>query len=238
MTIYQLPAAPRGFDDVGLFGGGEVPFLQGWRAHPQKDLQPGHVRLGWTPDALWLYAEMDGAGNTNATEDNQELWVLGDVVELFVGYADQPEYFEIHTAPNGLILQLRFPNSAAIRALRNPLNGSLLNYVVDCGWKAEVRNMAGGWQVLASLPMALEAEAELHIACGRYDYATGKHVISNTASLLHSDFHRRSEWSRARLSASRTPELATNRAGEEGHRKDAESSTVESIPMEQGVTNG
>jgi hypothetical protein len=202
MTIYALSAAPRGFEDVALFGEASVPFVQNWSEHPSKALRGGRVRFGWRPDALWVLAEMEGEGRTIAQRNNEELWLLGDVFELFLARATEPDYLELHAAPNGVTLQLRFPDAAAVHALRADLGESATQlYVVDCGWRPQICNSHQGWQVLAHVPMALEAGTQLQLACGRYDYGSGEAVISNTAPLHKPNFHRRADWHNAVLSA-------------------------------------
>lgn len=213
MTIYQLPAAPRDFEDVSLFEGEPVPFGQPWRTQKQRSFRPGHVRFGWLPDALWLYGEMEGHGTTTAQHNNEQLWILGDVLELFLGYADSEEYLELHTAPNGLILQMRFPDAAAIRALRSPHHGTLPDFVAGCGWQAQTRNDANGWQVLGRVPLSLSPGRKLHLSCGRYDYGSGKDVISNTGPLTKSDFHRRQDWHRAVLAEGSPPAVNGHKTG-------------------------
>lgn len=202
MTIPALSAAPRGFEDVALFGQASVPFGQNWREHPSTALRDGRVRFGWRPDAFWLWAEMDGAGTTTAQRDNEELWTLGDVFELFLARAAEPEYLELHAAPNGLKLQLRFPDAAAVRSLRAHKGEAATQFhLADCGWRPQICNGPHGWQVLARVPMSLQAGAQLQLACGRYDYGSGKAVISNSAPLHRPDFHRRVDWHDAVLSA-------------------------------------
>lgn len=201
MLIYELPAAPRGFEDSCLFAGDAFAFRQNWNARPESQFRPAHVRFGWRSDALWLYAELEGEGTTTAQLDNQELWILGDVLELFVARAAEQDYRELHVSPTGLTLQLLFPDPDAIRELRQ---GKLQtqHFVSDCGWHARTRRHGNGWHILAKVPLHLSAGARLHLACGRYDYSSGAAVISNTAPLAEADFHRRQEWHRAVLSAS------------------------------------
>lgn len=202
MTIQLLSAAPRGFDDAFLFGGDWIAFGQHWNAQPSPALRAGRVRFGWRPDALWLHAELDGHGATKAQRDGEDMWLLGDVLELFVAHADAPDYRELHITPNGYTLQLHFPDSNAVQVVhaKNEETGSHF-YSADCGWRALAQNDADRWQVLASVPLALEAGAQLHLACGRYDYGSGEAIISNTAPLEKADFHRRADWLCAALSS-------------------------------------
>ena len=198
MLIHELNADPAGFVDTDLFAGAAHPLGQSWRARPQLNFRPGQVQFGWRTDALWLFAEFAGKGNTTAERDGQDLWVLGDVLELFVALAEAPDYREMHVAPTGLTLQLHFPNSEAIKEMR-AAKAAPRNYAAEYGWRAWTRNFDDRWQILAKLPLPLTTGAELDIACGRYDYGSGKAVISSTAPLTKADFHRRPEWHRASL---------------------------------------
>jgi len=182
---------------------------QAWRETPEENLRPGTVRIGWQPGALVVLASLeDGAIFTAATGDNQHLWSLGDVFELFLRDLDREEYLELHVAPNGHRLQLRFPDSQAIQDLRNGDN-KLEDYMVNAPlFDFSIRTVSGGWEVLARVPLTslgIPAERKSGISLlasfSRYDYSDGESqpVLSSTSAHKELNYHRQQEWTRLDL---------------------------------------
>lgn len=178
------------------FGGAPaLPFLQGWRETPEPDFRGGEVRLGWNAAGMWVLARMDDeCVFTRASGDNQKLWALGDVFEIFVRDLAGEEYLELHTAPNGHRLQLRFPSERVfpeIEAKRMRLEELM---VTEPLFRSTVREVAGGWEVLAGVT-AVKGPA-LRASFSRYDYrdARSAPVLSSTSAHREINFHGQGAW--------------------------------------------
>lgn len=182
---------------------------QAWREKPEENFRPGTVRIGWQPDALVILANLkDDALFTAATGDNQHLWGLGDAFELFLRNLEREEYLELHIAPNGYRLQLRFPDSQAIRNLRSGQN-ALKDYMVDAPiFDFSIRTVSGGWVIRARVPLTslgIPGDRTSGIALlasfSRYDYADAKSppVLSSTSAHKERNYHRQQEWTRLDL---------------------------------------
>lgn len=179
-----------------------IVLQQCWLPMPQRTFQPGTVWLAATDDALLVFAKLTGSdARTTATENNQWLWELGDVFEIFVQSYGGDAYFEFQIAPNGRLLQLHYPSASASR--QNGLHpylrsDRLIEFVSH--HDATTRE----WRVAARIPISnilpprkIAEGAEWRMACCRYDYGTdGSFVLSSTAQLSRPDFHRIGEWSR------------------------------------------
>lgn len=177
-------------------------FGQAWRDGCEPGLRRGTVRLGWSGDRLCYFATLeDEFPVMRATERNQHLWEMGDVLELFAGVRDRPAYVEYHTAPNGHILQLLWPDSGALSGLKGIAD--LARFIVtDDQAVSRVRIVEGGWQVYGELPASLLPGAAAPLAgqtwlvsFGRYDtHADGTFTLSNTLPLTQPTYHCRQEW--------------------------------------------
>lgn len=178
------------------FGGAPaLPFLQGWRETPESDFRGGEVRLGWTAEGLWVFARMqDDCLFTRATADNQKMWALGDVFEIFVRDMAGEEYFELHTTPNGYRLQLRFASERVfpeIKARRRKLEEMMVREPL---FRSHVRTVEGGWEVLACVT-AIKGRT-LRASFSRYDYsvADAAPVLSSTSAHREIHFHGQEAW--------------------------------------------
>jgi hypothetical protein len=141
--------------------------------------------------------------HTLATERNQPLWQLGDVLELFAGVKGSVPYVEYHAAPNGVILQLLWSDSAALKEFAE--TGDLAGFALrDDKAFSKVRQKAGSWEVYGELPASsvpgnsgkdLAGEA-WEINFGRYEYSDNNEtfVLSSTSPLTQPAYHRRQEW--------------------------------------------
>ncbi len=145
---------------------------------------------------------------TGATANNQHLWSRGDVFEIFVRDLERNEYLELHIAPNGHRLQLRFPDDQAIGRLpKGPM--TLEDYMVDAPlFEFSTRTVPGGWDVWARIPVASLRSAQenttgmsLLASFSRYDYADEKTppVLSSTSAHTVLNYHRQQEWMRLDL---------------------------------------
>ena len=196
MNEYLCPLLAREPEIKTGFDAPSLAFGQAWRAQPDANFRPGEARLGWREDGLWLWAHLDGKGQTRATQNNEPMWMRGDVLELFLAREGEEQYLELHAAPNALTLQLLFPHLHAIESTRGQSGDPFASFYTETGWKAEVENREDSWTVLAHLPFELNPGDKFEFACGRYDCSSGKELLSNTAPLSKMDFHRRKDWQR------------------------------------------
>lgn len=177
-----------------------LPFLQGWRETLEPEFRGGEVRLGWTEAGLWVFAQMeDESLFTRATADNQPMWTLGDVFEIFVRDLAGEEYLELHTTPNGHRLQLRFASErifSEIKARRLKLEEMK---VTEPLFRSHVRTVPGGWEVLACVT-AVKGRT-LRASFSRYDYrdAETAPVLSSTSAHREIHFHGQDAWRDFRL---------------------------------------
>lgn len=186
-------------------------FDQSWREKRERGFRGGKVRIGWRGDRLLYFADLsDGEVTIRARKRNDPMWVMGDVLEVFAGVQGQPSYIEYHTAPNGLVLQLFWPDAAALQKTRRP-DGLKPFMKTDDSAVATVRRTRGGWQVYGEIPAASvwgrkPRQASLEgqvwdLSFGRYDYpdGDGAAILSSTSPLTQAAYHRRHEWRQIRF---------------------------------------
>lgn len=165
---------------------------QPWAAQPEARFRPGTVRLAWSVDALLVLADLhDDEVRTSATADNQRLWELGDVFEIFLQAEGNDAYTELHVAPNGIRMHLRFPENLP---------------VTPVGFQASANLTATGWRVEARIPAEVcglprfEAGTILRVSFCRYDAGAGAPpVLSTSAAHPAVSFHHPDEWPRVVL---------------------------------------
>jgi hypothetical protein len=179
-----------------------IPFAQHWAKHVEPAFLPAGVRIGWRADRFCYFAELrDNFPTTRARVRNDPLWELGDVLELFAGVKGDPAYVEYHTAPNGRVLQLLWPDPTALATVAG-VDDLRRFSVTDDAAVARARIVEGGWQVYGELPASSlpGAAAPLagqtwQVSFGRYDYhADGSFTLSSTSPLSKPSYHRRHEW--------------------------------------------
>jgi hypothetical protein len=188
------------------FAGTDVCVLrQAWRAQPDPGFLPATVRAGWRGDSLHLLAEIEDAGIfTRATAHNQRMWELGDVIEIFLQPAGAPGYIELHVTPNNFRLQLRFPDTATLRAAQAENRFEHLFLPSDAftsrTWTQPEQQR---WWVHAEIPAALVGGApalagqeQWRFSFSRYDFvpSDGGVILSSSSYHVRPDFHRREEW--------------------------------------------
>lgn len=230
MSIYATPAPPvagstpipcpqlpaiNGSDwkqIAGAFRHAPVwKFDQSWREKQERGFRGGKVWIGWRGDRILYFADLsDREVTTKASRHNDHMWALGDVLELFAGVRGRPAYIEYHTAPNGLALQLFFPDTAALQKASGP-KGLKPFMKIDDNAAAIVRCTQAGWQVYGEIPAASvwgrkPPKASLkgqvwNLSFGRYDYTTGDDdpILSSTSPLTQAAYHRRHEWRQVRF---------------------------------------
>ncbi|HEY5792892.1 MAG TPA: hypothetical protein VIS74_06300 [Chthoniobacterales bacterium] len=174
--------------------------------NPAPEFRGGEVRVGWNADGLWTLARMeDECIFTQATRDNEKLWLLGDVFEIFVRDMAGEEYLELHAAPTGHRLQLCFASDQVIEHLRNghlEVEELMVDEPLFC---LKVRTAPDCWEVLACVS-AIKGRA-LRASFSRYDYrdADTPPVLSSTSMHREVNYHRQHEWAELRLVGQEVP---------------------------------
>jgi hypothetical protein len=200
----QLPMPQSGaFPVPPLPHTASLPFQQTWRESPEAGFQTGLVRVGWSAGALEVGGEFEDAEvQTRATADNQRLWELGDVFEVFLQVEGRADYIELHVAPNAVRMHLRFPHVLS-RDEPWPFQQLFVNPV---GFHAKAGELPGGWWAGLEIPCALlglkclTAGLVLRAGFCRYDYGpSGEAICSSTAILSEMNFHQPEEWTRCVL---------------------------------------
>lgn len=80
--------------------------------------EPGAALLVFEDGMIHLYGLMhDSEHFSNADQDNQQLWQLGDAFELMFRCAGDEDYHEFQTSPDGIRLQLHIKDYRTFRAL-------------------------------------------------------------------------------------------------------------------------
>lgn len=192
-----------GFDQAALLQIAQMP-----GAEPSPLFRPGEVRFGWREDQLLVSARLtDEEVLTTASAHNERIWMLGDVFEMFLRDLETEAYAELHVAPNGYTLQLRFPDSHALENMRQR-GVTLEDYMLPHpAFESRARLVPDrpGWDVFASVPVetvlgekkSLPARQWL-VSFSRYDVSTGqeKPVLSSTSPHQVVRYHRQQEWRR------------------------------------------
>jgi hypothetical protein len=182
---------------------------QPWAACPENGFQPALVHLLWTPTALHLHAKLtDDEIITQATGDNQKMWELGDVLEMFLMLEGHSDYIELHVTPENhrLHLHLPWPRGELPQQAERLAFEQIL--VCPVGFTSETSRSAMGWDVKAVIPCALlglsafETGQHLRLSFCRYDAATGTApILSTTSPHPIPSFHRPAEWARVVLNS-------------------------------------
>jgi hypothetical protein len=178
----------------------QLPFIQGWQETPSPKLREGAVRVGWNEAGLWVFATMtDDNIVARATGNNQRLWALGDVFEIFVRDLVGEEYFELHTDPSGFWLQLRFASERDFQLLREGKCTLEELLVEEPLFRTKTRVREGGWDVLACVT-AVRGRS-LRASFSRYDYSEpeGEPVLSSTSAHREINYHDQPAWIDLRL---------------------------------------
>lgn len=163
--------------------------------------------MGWTSDGLHMRARLpDDEIVTQATSDNERLWQLGDVFEIFLMIQGRTDYVELQVSPNNKRLHLHLPG---IRGKIEPAGEAAAfetMLVSPVGFEASVACDANEWRVTVMVPPRVfdlekfEPGLELRVACARYDAgSTSVPILSTTACHPIIDFHRPEEWTGLRL---------------------------------------
>ena len=180
-----------------------LEFGQPWCTASETGWQGGTVRTGWHASRfLYLATLADNHLVATAACNDQFLWQIGDVLEVFAGVDGDSGYIEYHTDPNGRTLRLRWPDKDAVSKVTEI--AKVADFIVkDEATLVRVRRTENGWQVYGEIPATslsggcgTLAGQSWQLNFGRYDYRDLKSppVLSSTSPLTKPSFHRRHEW--------------------------------------------
>lgn len=193
-------------DDVA---GLRLSLARSWSDAVEPAFRPGEVHVRWTHEALLVDALLvDGCVFTIAESDNDRLWELGDLFEIFLRVEGRPDYTELHIAPGNIRLHLALPGPRGYRTPLGPPVPFEEMLVWPVGFESSTALRETGWSAHAVIPArVLGKEAflpgdRLHVSFCRYDATPGRPpVLSSTTSHPVMDFHRLDEWTRIELAA-------------------------------------
>lgn len=117
-----------------------------------------------------LYALMHSAHPENrADADNQKTWQTGDALELFLQETGRPDYYEFHSTPEGIRLQLHLPDCVTFR------NFTHEQKICDAGLQVfnRIDPEQKLWYCEMFVPYAgfmKEKNSSFRFGLGRYDY--------------------------------------------------------------------
>ncbi|MGF1678499.1 MAG: carbohydrate-binding family 9-like protein [Candidatus Methylacidiphilales bacterium] len=180
---------------------------QPWRKEPDPLFRPASVELTWSPEVLRITADLtDDEIFSRSTADQQRMWELGDVFEIFLQVGGRRDYIELHVTPHNHRMHLHLPGvgrRATPESDPLPFEKLLLPSV---GFTSSARLTTGSWQVQATVPASVlnfemfTKGTELRISFCRYDaYRERKPILSTTSPHPVIDFHRPHEWIRVIL---------------------------------------
>lgn len=178
---------------------------QSWRKTIDPHLEPACARLVWSPQTLWVYAELTDVDIFNTARTlNDDTYHLGDVLEIFVHPLISKEYYELHVTPDNVHLQLRFERGRLLR----PKEESVIHDPDFFRARTEVCPDRNRWRVLAQLPAqsivgrSFQSGDKFHFSISRYDYTRGKKrpVLSSTSPHPRPNFHDCHSWAELVLS--------------------------------------
>ncbi len=187
-----------------------VESQQAWLAEPETEFRPMRVKVGWTRDALYVYAEIEDLDIFNPEKRfNEPSFMSGDVFEIFLRPCDQESYVEIHVTPENQKFQLRIPSAREFVSPRAK-PGIPPEWFVDRVIESRVRvnPTAQRWEVVAEIPFDMVCEVFLPqpsdlwlFSFSRYDYTRGreKPVLSSSSPHAVLNFHRQEEWGEMRF---------------------------------------
>ena len=190
-------AVPRKYADCST-----LPLRQHWRGADALPREGGVARIGASASGLAVHIRFEDSDIfSTATADQQRLWLLGDVVEVFVkpGRA-RDDYWEVHMSPNGFLMDLLIPDRPGYQ--RGDYDWETVN-AADSGTSHQVRVEEGSWAAEAIVPWSAFGVAESpapgatwQVGVCRFNFTGGLHdpELSSTASLTQPGFHRYEEF--------------------------------------------
>lgn len=177
---------------------------QGWLPELEPRFEPATTRTGWTPEGLWIYAELTDRDIFNHADSLNCETYWGDFFEVLVRPNGQDPYWEFHVTCNGQYLQLLYPDAKAFSRFDNT-HESLSIFFIDepviDSW-IDLQPQNNFWRVLAFVPVRVANSGEIKpgdvwsFSFSRYDYDQGikEEILSSTSPHGAPSFHRQQEW--------------------------------------------
>jgi hypothetical protein len=200
-TACPTIAPPLRGDPEALFAASAPLILrQAWTGTMPRE--GGRARIGAAPEGLAFFVEFDDSHIfSEATADQQKMWTLGDVAELFIKPGgERSDYWEIHITPNDFLMDIHIPDRERFMAREITWDEVI---APDSGTRRRVVVEQGRWTVEALVPWAAfglsaapVAGAVWQVAVCRYN-CTGDletRELSSTAAFTQPGFHRWEEF--------------------------------------------
>lgn len=198
-----------------------IALAQHWQDSIDPGFQPASIRFGWTPDALYVFAEISDTSIHNPIRENHvPSFLVGDVFELFITHTHNEGYHEIHVTPQNHVLQLEFPDAETADNLDHSLSlqEKIDPFLVDDTtiWtRTFIDEDVDKWYVVMRVPAPwlggekgqLIPGQEFRFLGARYDHAHAPDtiVLSATAYLTKLRFHCLHEWATLKLAEPSSP---------------------------------
>lgn len=132
--------------------------------------QPTAALMRAEDSGIRLAALMRAANPKNSADaDNQRTWLSGDALELFLQETGRPDYYEFHSTPEGIRLQLHLPDHITFR------NIPYERRICDAGLRVfnRIDQARKLWYCEMFVPYAgfmTGAAQTFRFGLGRYDY--------------------------------------------------------------------
>jgi len=190
--------------DSAFQGVSPIALGQPWQEETQSEFLPGEVRIGFSQNALWVYAELEDVDIFNPLRgDNEKFFHTGDAFEIFLRPVGQTAYYEFHVGPDNQQFRLRIPSKEAfVNQTRETGEQMKIADRVIRSW-VRLEPDANRWRVLAEIPFDAVIEEggskkEWDFSFCRYDYTQGKKrpILSSSSPLTEMKFHTLEQWGR------------------------------------------
>jgi hypothetical protein len=185
----------------------DFPLQQAWLETQDEKFREGRAELNWTSDALNVEAVLtDDEVYTLSNADNQHMWELGDVFEVFIQVEGRTDYVELHITPAGTRFHAHKPNVTGTDPITGEWQPIEHWLVTPIGFSAQSNRIENGWHATLQIPptvlglQTFEAGTELRIGFARYDGAPDQEpALSASAPHRIVSFHIPEDWHRVIL---------------------------------------
>jgi hypothetical protein len=204
LPLASTPSLLAGYV-AGIVAPGSAPMQDLWRCRAPVLLygvgpvtaQETALRALWNEGRLFFeFVCLDATVVSPGEKDGLDHFLLGDVVEIFVGEEGSAAYIEVHATPTGRQTSYFFRGHR--EAINPPEEAGEIT--------VEVERTPLGWRAVLSIPRGLLATnglpAQYEILAGRYDYdAPGAPPVLSCFPPQEGkpDFHRRAAFARLLL---------------------------------------
>ena len=170
---------------------------QHWTGADALPVETGVARIGATTKGLSVHIRYEDSDIfSTATANQQRMWTLGDVAEVFVKPGrEQSTYWEVHVTPNEFLMDLYIPSRTGMQAgqytwedMVTPESGTVYQAHVDDGsWSAE---LTIPWSAFGQSGIPAAGTTWQFAVC-RYNYNGGLEgeELSSTAPLSQASYH-------------------------------------------------